>query len=183
MEFTKISGANKELNIPIVTLVTNTTKSIGDNKKTWIPIVTLANTLTIFYISILYFCIIMSGRGGRIPYRGGRENSNRGGRGRCRVHHYSGASSAAKKVLCNTLGTGVFDYVQKSATDQTRSSWEKLVQYVSTNYSRDISNELQNKISVNLVEPDHTLEIIASHAILERMIIIGQANIHNSRAT
>ena len=54
-------------------------------------------------------------------------------------------SSADNKGLCNDLGTSVFYYGQNSAEDQTRTSWEKLVQYVGTNYGQDISNELQNK--------------------------------------
>ena len=59
----------------------------------------------------------------------------------------------------------MFDYVQKSAADQTRSSWEKLVQYVGTNYGQDISNVLQNKLTVNLVEPIHAPEVIERHII------------------
>ena len=59
----------------------------------------------------------------------------------------------------------MFNYGQKSAVDQTRSSWEKLVQYVGTNYGQDKSNELQNKLTVNLVEPVHTPEVIARNII------------------
>ena len=162
---TEISAANKELSIPIVPLVPDTTKSSGDNKKTLILIVKLANTLTLFYISILYFYIIMSGRGGRSPYRGGCGNGNHGGQGRGQGHNYSGASIAAKKGLCNAIGTRIFDYSQTSASNQTRTSREKLVQYVVTNYGQDISNELQNKITVNLVEPVHTPEVTTRHAI------------------
>jgi hypothetical protein len=44
----------------------------------------------------------------------------------------------------------MFDYGQKSAADQMRTSWEKLVQYVGTNYGQDINNELQNKVWVVL---------------------------------
>ena len=119
----------------------------------------------------------MSGRGGIILYHGGRGNGNRGGQGRGRGHNYSGASSAANKGLCNALGTSVFDYGQKSAAYQTRTSREKLVQYVSKNYGQDISNELQNKITVNLVESVHTPEVIVIHAIQERIIRTVQANI------
>ena len=55
----------------------------------------------------------------------------------------------------------MFDYVRKSAADQKRSSWEKLVQYVGTNYGQDIINELQNKLTFNLVEPVYAPELIA----------------------
>jgi hypothetical protein len=53
---------------------------------------------------------------------------------------------AAKSGLCATLGINVFDYGHRAAVDQMRTSWEKHVQFVGTNYGQDISNELQNKI-------------------------------------
>jgi hypothetical protein len=59
----------------------------------------------------------------------------------------------------------VFDYGRKSAADQMRTSWEKLVQYVSTNYGQDISNELQNKITVILVEPVHTDDVLKRNGV------------------
>ena len=77
----------------------------------------------------------------------------------------------------------MFDYGQKSASDQTISSWDKLVQYVGTNYGQDISNELQNKLTVNLVEPVHAPEVIAQHIIRERMIRTGQTNIQTEMKT
>ena len=125
----------------------------------------------------------MSGRVGRSSYRGGRGNGNHGGRGRGRVHNYSGTSSTIKRGLCNAIGTSVFEYGHKSAADQTRSSWEKLVQYVGTNYGQDISNELENKLTVNLDEPVHAPEVIEQHNIRERMIRTGQANIQTARET
>ena len=125
----------------------------------------------------------MSGRGGRNSYRGGWWNGNCGERGRGQGHNYSGTSSTTKRGLCNALGTSVFDYGQKSAADQTRSSWEKRVQYVGTNYGQEISNELQNKLTVNLVEPVHVPEVIERHIIRERMIRTGQANIQTARET
>ena len=39
------------------------------------------------------------------------------------------------------------------------------MQYVGMNYGQDISNKLQNKITVNLVESVHAPELIARHAI------------------
>ena len=80
----------------------------------------------------------MSEGGGRIPYRGGRGNENRGRQGRFQLHNYSGTISTAEKGLCNNLGTSVFDYGQKLAAEQTRSLWEKLVQYVGKNYGQYI---------------------------------------------
>ena len=119
----------------------------------------------------------MRGRGGRSSYPGGRGNDNRYGRGRGQGHSYSGTSRTTTRGLCNALGISVFDHSQKSAADQTRSSWDKLVQYVGMNYGQDISNELKNKLSVNLVETVHASEVIAQHIIQEWMIRTGQSNI------
>ena len=57
------------------------------------------------------------------------------------------------------------------------------MKYVGANYSQDISNQLQNKITVNLVEPVHMPEVTVRHAIKEKIIRTGQANIHNVRKT
>jgi hypothetical protein len=123
----------------------------------------------------------MSGRGGRNSSRGGRGNSDRSGRGRGRGQNYTGTNKASKSGLCTTLGNNVFDYGHKAAADQMRMSWEKLVQYVGTNYGQDISNELQNKQTVTLAEPMHTPAVMTRHAIRERMIRAGQANLQQAR--
>jgi hypothetical protein len=125
----------------------------------------------------------MSDRGGRNKSRGGRGrgSANHGGRGRGRGQNYTGSANAAKRVLCNNLGTNVFDYGQKSAADQMRTSWEKLVQYVGTNYGQDINNELQNKVWVVLTEPVHTDDVLARHSVREVMIRNGQLNIQQAR--
>jgi hypothetical protein len=75
----------------------------------------------------------------------------------------------------------VFDYGQKSASDQIRTSWEKLAQYVGTNYGQDISKELQNKITVILVEPVHTDDVFLKHIMRETMICNGQMNIQRAQ--
>jgi hypothetical protein len=62
-----------------------------------------------------------------------------------------------------------------------RTSWEKLVQFVGTNYGQDISNELQNKIPVILSEPVHTPEVLARHAIHEQMVQTGEENLQRAR--
>ena len=123
----------------------------------------------------------MSGRGGRSGGRGGRSNNDRGGRGRGRGHNYTGATKASKSGLCAALGSNVFDYGHKAAADQMRTSWEKLVQYVGTNYAQDISNELQNKTTVVLAEPVHSPEVLVRHATRETMIRTGQANLQQAR--
>jgi hypothetical protein len=106
----------------------------------------------------------MSGRGGRNNGRGGRGrgSANRGGRGQL-GQNYTDSANAEKRVLCTNLGTNVFDYGQKSAADQMRTSWEKLVQYVGTNYGQDINNELQKRFGLfllNLCTPTMSLQYI-----------------------
>jgi hypothetical protein len=46
-----------------------------------------------------------------------------------------------------------------------RTSWEKLFQYVGTNYGQDIRNELQNKLTVTLIEPVHTAGVLMRHGV------------------
>jgi hypothetical protein len=119
--------------------------------------------------------------GGRNNGRGGRGRGGRGGRSRGRGQNYPGSSNAARKGLCANLGTNVSDYGQKSAADQIRTSWENLEQYVGTNYGQDINNELQNKITVILVEPVHTDDMLLKHSLRETMIRNGQMNIQRDR--
>jgi hypothetical protein len=121
----------------------------------------------------------MSGRGGRNNGRGGRGRggANRRGRGRGRGQNYTGSANAAKRDMCTNLGTHVFDYGQNSAADQMRTSWEKLVQYVGTNYGQDINNKLQNKVWVVLTDPVHTNDVLSRHGVREVMIQNGQLNI------
>jgi hypothetical protein len=90
-------------------------------------------------------------------------------------------ANAARKGLCANIGTNVLDYGQKSASYQMRTSWEKLAQYVGTNYGQDISNELQNKITVILVEPVHTDDVLLKHSLRETTIRNGQINIQRDR--
>ena len=122
----------------------------------------------------------MSGRGGRQGNRGGRGNGGRGGRGKGRGQNYSGGADKSKKGLCSALGMNVFDYGHKAAADQMRTLWEKLTQYVGTNYGQDISNELQNKSTVKLPEPTHTVQVLAKHTTREALIRTGQKNLQTA---
>jgi hypothetical protein len=83
--------------------------------------------------------------------------------------------------MCANLGTNVFDYGQKSAADQIPTSWEKLVQYVGTNYGQDIYNELQNKVWVVLAEPVHTDDVLSRHSVREVMIRNDHLNIQQDQ--
>jgi len=91
------------------------------------------------------------------------------------------SASMAKKGLCAALDTNVFDYGQKAAADQMKTSWEKLVQYVGTTHGQDICNELQNKQTVTIAEPTHTAAIMTQHTTHEVMVRRGQRNIHVAR--
>jgi hypothetical protein len=61
------------------------------------------------------------------------------------------------------------------------TSWEKLAQYVETNYGQDISNKLQNKITVILVKPVNTDDVLSKHSLRETMICNGRMNIQRAR--
>jgi hypothetical protein len=112
--------------------------------------------------------------------RGGR-SGERGGHGCGRGQNYTGARTVAKSGLCAVFGSNVFDYGHRAAADQMRTSWEKLIQFVGTNYGQDNCNELQNKISVVLSEPVHTPEVLARHAIREQMVRTGEENLQRAR--
>jgi hypothetical protein len=113
--------------------------------------------------------------------RGGRGRGGRGGRSRGRGQNYTGSANAARKGICTNLGTNVFDYGQKVAADQMRTSWEKLVQYAGTNYGPDISKELQNKINFILVETVHNNDVLLKHILRETMIRNDQMNIQRAQ--
>jgi hypothetical protein len=62
-----------------------------------------------------------------------------------------------------------------------RTSWEKLVQFVSTNYGQDISNELQNKMTVTLPKPTHMDAVMQCHMQCVQMIRNVQAKLSVAR--
>jgi hypothetical protein len=113
--------------------------------------------------------------------RGGRGHGGHNGRGRGRGQTYTGSTNITKKVMCANLSMNVFDYGQKSAADRMCTSWEKLLQYVGTNYGQDISKELQNKINVDIIEPVHSAEVLRKHGLREAMIRYGQQNVQWAR--
>ena len=116
----------------------------------------------------------MSGRGNRNGSRGGRGGRG-GGRGRGKGRGYSGSSGASKKQgLCAALGNYVFDYNNKGAADQMRVSWEKLYQYVGTQYGKDIMNELQNKQEVVIPQPEHTEAVRNRHTARTTLVFQQQ---------
>jgi hypothetical protein len=77
------------------------------------------------------------GRGGSR----GRHSGKHGGHSCTRGQNYTGVRTAAKSGLCGALGNNVFDYGHRAAADQMQTTWEKLVQFVGTNYGQDISSQ------------------------------------------
>ena len=122
----------------------------------------------------------MSARGGR-GHSGCGSSACTGCRGRGRGSNYTGSASAPKKGLCTALSANIFDYGTKGAADQMRTSWEKLMQYVGTNYGQDISNELQNKAVITLAKLTHSATVLARHAAHEMMICTSQMNLQAAR--
>ena len=122
----------------------------------------------------------MSARGGRgCSGHGSSAYTGCGGHGR--GSNYTGSTSAPKKGLCTALRANVFDYGTKGTADQMRTSWEKLVQYIGTNYGQDISNELQNKAVITLAKLTHSATVLARHAVHEMMIHTSQMNLQAAR--
>jgi hypothetical protein len=166
-------------------VISSLNKLVGLNSKIHQPLLIVTSILIPFAnrnIGInLAPLFKMSGRGGRNNGLGGCGGATHGGRGRGRGQTYTGSANAEKRGICTKCGTNVFDYGQKSAADQMRTSWEKLVQYVGTNYGQDINNELQKKVWVVLTEPGNTDAVLAIHSVREVMIRNGQLNIQQAR--
>jgi hypothetical protein len=55
------------------------------------------------------------------------------------------------------------------------------VHFFGTNYGQDINNELQKHITVVLIEPVQTNDVLARHSVREVMIRTGQLNIQRAR--
>jgi hypothetical protein len=45
-----------------------------------------------------------------------------------------------------------------------RTTWEKIVHHIGTIYGHNISNELQNKKTVTIDEPEHMQAVLDKHA-------------------
>ena len=58
----------------------------------------------------------------------------------------------------------MFDYGHKGVADQMRTSWDKLCQYVGTEFGEDIANELSNKTVVTIAEPQYPADAVTRHA-------------------
>jgi hypothetical protein len=73
-------------------------------------------------------------RRGRVGSHGGG-GSKQGGCGHGRGQsNYTSTRTMPKSGLSAALGNNVFDYGHRAAVDQMQTSWEKLVQFMGTNY-------------------------------------------------
>ena len=127
----------------------------------------------------------MSGRGGRGRGHRGNRDGNRGGRGRGKGRgnsYTSNVTTTKHKGLCAALGSHVFDYGQKGAADNMRTTWEKIVHHAGTIYGHDISNELQNRKTITIEEPKHTQEVLDKHAEKEARRLTQQARLIRARS-
>ena len=106
----------------------------------------------------------MSGRGGQ-----GIGHSGRGG---CVGSRYRGCSRGSfnytntlnkNKGLCSALGNNVFDYGQKGAAHQMRTTWENIVHHARTIYGHDIRNKLNKKTKVSISKPEYTDDVQLKH--------------------
>ena len=86
-----------------------------------------------------------------------------------------------KQGLCVSLGDHVYNYGHKGSADKLKTSWEKLVQYVGNTYGHDISNKLQNRITVVVAEPVQDSAIMIRHDVREIMVCSGQATMQAAR--
>lgn len=111
------------------------------------------------------------GNGGR-----GRGRGNNGGRG----HNYKGKNTTTKSGLCKALGAAVYDYGQKSSADLMRSTTEKLIEHVGTQYGQDICNELLFKTPVVIPEPVHQAATLTRHAVRQALVRAAQTNMRQA---
>jgi predicted small metal-binding protein len=121
----------------------------------------------------------MSGGGGRFGCDG-RGHAGGQGKGRGHGQNYAGTSTANKKGLCEALGSNVFDCGQKAAADQMQTSLEKVIEHVGTTHGQDIANELQNKVTVVIVEPVHTPALLLRNWTCKTIIRAGHLNTQNA---
>ena len=97
--------------------------------------------------------------------------------------NYTGTTSNAKpkQGLSTALRDHIYNFCQKGSADKLKTLWGKLVQYVRTTYSHDISNELQIHTTVVLVKPLHNPAIMIRQAARKIMVCVGQATMQAAR--
>jgi hypothetical protein len=98
---------------------------------------------------------------------------NRTGGGRTTGHrppNHGGIPTPQKKQgLVPALGEHIFDHNVPNAAAQMLTTWEKIVEYVSSTYSNDISTELDTRKTLVLPPPEHSKEIQEEHKEIEKL--------------
>ena len=74
-----------------------------------------------------------------------------------------------QKGLCAALGECVFNYGQKGAADQMRTTWTRIVHHVGMIHGHDISKELLNRTRITVPKPLYPSEMLHTHAASEVM--------------
>jgi hypothetical protein len=97
--------------------------------------------------------------------------TNGGSRGGHRVPNRVGipAPQQKKQGLVLALGEHIFDYNVRNAAAQMHTTWEKIIEYVSSTYSNDISTELATRTPLVLSPPEHSKEIQEDHDEKEKL--------------
>jgi hypothetical protein len=79
------------------------------------------------------------------------------------------APQQKKQGLIPALGEHIFDYNVSNAAAQMQTTWEKIIKYVSSTYSNDISTELDTRKTLVLPPPEHSKETLDKHKEQEEL--------------
>jgi hypothetical protein len=101
---------------------------------------------------------------------GGAGNRAGGGRtGHCPPNRGGIPTPQKKQGLGPALGEHIFDYNIPNAAAQMLTTWEKIVEYVSSTYSNDISTKLDTRKTLVLPTPEHSKEVQEEHKEREEL--------------
>jgi hypothetical protein len=85
-----------------------------------------------------------------------------------------------KVGLCKELESNIFDYGVLNAANLTRTTQEKIGQYVAIKYGEDIANKLTNKTTVTIPPPVYSTAILLRHQEWERHVRRKQKNMRTA---
>ena len=108
-----------------------------------------------------------AGGRGRNAGHEGRGAANGRGNGRGRGAGYTSKPKTLKVGLCKELENHIFDYGIHNIADLTRTTQEKIAQYVGIKYGEDIANQLTNNTTVTVAPPVYSAAILLRHQELE----------------
>jgi hypothetical protein len=106
----------------------------------------------------------------KINTTNGGGNRAGGGRTGHRPPNRGGIPTPQKKQgLVPALGEHIFDYNVPNAAAQMLTTWEKIVEYVSSTYSNIISTELDTRKTLVLPPPEHSKDTLDEHEEQEKL--------------